>query len=358
MSHMTMRERILAVIHGRDHDRVPFAQYDGIVPKEELFALLGRGNIGFIRWSAVHALDTPNCSFTSEEYQVGDRRAVRTTLHTPAGSLTEERVFEPGYGSSSVRKHYVVEPRDYEVLLAYLRDVVVRENLDQFCNDREALGEDGIPMPALTRTPYQQLWIQWVSLEDLAFHLADCPDLVEECMAEMKRICLQTYEVARRAALREPLHLVNIPDNITAPTIGPARFREHCVPLYNRLADMLDGLDVRVFVHMDGDLRPLWDDIAASRIGGIDSFSPPPDNDTSPADAIRLWPDMRLWLNFPSSVHIRGAETVYAVAMDILEQAGRSGRLQIQISENVPAGTWRTSYPAIVRAIADFRVRG
>ncbi|MCX7598622.1 MAG: hypothetical protein N2512_07100, partial [Armatimonadetes bacterium] len=137
-----------------------------------------------------------------------------------------------------------------------------------------------------------------------------------------------------------------------------ARFREYCVPLYNRLADMLDGLDVRVFVHMDGDLRPLWDDIAASRIGGIDSFSPPPDNDTSPADAVSLWPDMRLWLNFPSSVHTRDPDTVYAVAMDILEQAGRTGRLQIQVSENVPSDAWRTSYPAIAKAIADFSCMG
>jgi len=355
---MTMRERILAVIHGYEHDRVPFVQYEDIVPKQDLFALLGPGNIGFLRWSAVHALDTPNCFFTWDEHRVGDRRALCTTLHTPAGCLTEERVFEPGYGSSSVRKHYVVEPRDYEVLLAYLRDVVVRDNLGQFLRDREALGDDGIPMPALTRTPYQQLWIQWVSLEDLSWHMADRPDLVEECMAEMRRICLHTYEVARRAALREPLHVINIPDNITAPAIGPARFREYCVPLYNRLADMLDGLDVRVFVHMDGDLRPLWGEIAACRIGGIDSFSPAPDNDTTPADALRLWPDMRLWLNFPSSIHIRDAETVYAVAMDILQQAGRSGRLQIQISENVPAGAWRTSYPAIARAIADFSGSG
>ena len=37
-----------------------------------------------------------------------------------------------------------------------------------------------------------------------------------------------------------------------------------------------------------------------------------------------------------------------------LQQAGHTGRLQIQISENVPPGGWRKSYPEIVRAIRDF----
>ena len=40
--------------------------------------------------------------------------------------------------------------------------------------------------------------------------------------------------------------------------------------------------------------------------------------------------------------------------MDFLEQAGHSGRFQIQISENVPPFAWQQSYPEIVRAIRDF----
>jgi hypothetical protein len=105
---------------------------------------------------------------------------------------------------------------------------------------------------------------------------------------------------------------------------------------------------------MDGDLKPLWKAIGESGLRGIDSFSPPPDNDTSPADALREWPEMRLFLNFPSSVHAAEPARVYEAAMDILHQAGASGRLEIQISENVPPGVWRSSYPQIVRAIHDF----
>ena len=63
---------------------------------------------------------------------------------------------------------------------------------------------------------------------------------------------------------------------------------------------------------------------------------------------------MRVCINFPSSVHLAPPEKVYAKTMEILAHGGRSGHLQIQISENVPPGMWAKSFPQIVKAIADF----
>ena len=109
-----------------------------------------------------------------------------------------------------------------------------------------------------------------------------------------------------------------------------------------------------LFVHMDGDLKPLWGAIGETGIAGIDSLSPPPDNDTSVADAFSMWPDFRLLVNFPSSVHLADSQTIYEQAWRLLEEGGHTGRLQIQVSEDAPPGVWRTSFPEIVRAIDDF----
>jgi hypothetical protein len=86
----------------------------------------------------------------------------------------------------------------------------------------------------------------------------------------------------------------------------------------------------------------------------LDSFAPAPDNDTTVAEAVALWPDMRLFINFPSSQHLLPAEGVRAQAEEILAAAGHTGRLQIQVSENVPHAVWRTSMPAIAEAIEAF----
>jgi len=355
MTQMTMRERILAVVQGHDHDRVPFVIYDGMLPTDELHAVLGRDGsggvrIGRMRWCRVHRIETAHCHIESEDYDVKGARWRRNTLHTPIGTLYEERAFENAYGSSSIRTHYVKEPSDYEVLWAYLEDSVVVEDHDQYHADQADLGEEGLPLVAVERTPYQQLWVQWVGLDRLGYHLADCPDRVEHTIELLAAQARQIFEIAYRS----PAPFVDFPDNITAPTIGPHRFSQYCIPYYNALADMLAERGAPVFVHMDGDLRPLWDLIAESKVGGIDSLSPAPENDTPIAAAVAMWPRMRLFVNYPSSVHLRPADEVRAVADDILQAAGHTGRLQIQISENVPLYAWRTSLPAIADAVESY----
>ena len=357
MKTMAMRQRMLAVVRGEDHDRVPFVQYsNNAAPNEEIWAVIGRENMGLLRWVNVHRLEHPNCRFETVEFDRDGRRGYRRTLHTPAGELTQVKHREPTYGTAATHRHFVREPADYEVLLAYLRDVAVVKDLQPLAEADGELGDDGLPHVSLGRTPYQQLWVEWVSLQDLCLHLADEPDLMAEVTGAIGDVVRRIMAVACEAAAEAAVPYLTFADNITAPVIGPTWFGRYCVPFYRELADMLAerGLDVPVYVHMDGDLRPLWDAIGVSGVRGLDSLSPPPDNDTSLAQAAALWPDMRLGPNFPSSVHLRPAEAVRAVAEEMLAQAGHTGRLQIQISENVPPGRWRVSFPEIARAIADF----
>ncbi len=355
MPPMTMRQRILAVIQGHPHDRVPFVQYDNIAARnEDIWSLIGRGKMGLLRWSGVHRIEHPNCRIETEGIWRGSIRGQRAIMHTPAGQLVEERFFEPTYGAGSIKSHYVKDPDDYRVFMAYLRDAVVLPDYERYLRDWHDVGDDGLPLTVVPQTPFQQLWIDWVGLDDLCAHLVECPDIVEECISMLARIERRVYETVRRAADQLPLRLVDIPDNITAPVIGLKRFRKYCVPLYNELADMLADRGIPVFVHMDGDLRPLWQAIGESRVGGIDSLSPPPDNDTSAGQAITLWPGMRVFVNYPSSVHLAEPDEIYRQAQRILDEAGHSGRLMIQVGENVPPGVWRKSFPQIVRAIDDF----
>jgi len=347
---MTMRERLIAVLRGGPVDRVPFVQYDGCAGStEEIWSVVGRENMGVLRWTSAHSTHAPNCRFEQRPIVRGERHGAITTMHTPAGSLEQEVLFQPDLGCSATRKHYVREPNDYDILLAYLRDIEIvpsPETVDQVIAD---LSDDGLPHVSVDRTPFQQMWIQWVCIEDLSYHLVDCPDRVHACMEAIARNVRRECEIAAQS--NAPY--IVFPDNITAPVIGDRLFREHCVPFYRELADMLTDGGVPVFVHMDGDLAALHSAIGESGIRGIDSLSPPPDNDTSVETARRLWPTMRLFVNYPSSVHLASEQAVYDQTVRILEEDGNSGLLEIQISENVPPGAWRRTFPAIIRAIAD-----
>jgi len=355
MQEMTMRQRMLAAIEGRPADRVPFVQYDGLAaPSEEIWSVIGRNNMGLIRWSGVHRCEHPNCRIDSEEIHRDGRRGIHNTLYTPEGNLFEERFYEPAYGSTAAAVHYVKEPGDYRALMALMRDTEVHVDTSVFDQQVRELGEDGLPMVAVERTPFQQLWIQWVCLEDFCLHMADEPGLMEEVLSLLVARQRKVFAAVRRAADRVDIPYVDFPDNVTAPVIGEVNFRKYNVPLYNELADMLADKGIPVFVHMDGDLKPLWRAIGESKIRGLDSLSPQPDNDTGVGQAAAMWPRMRLFLNFPSSVHLARAEVIYNHARRMLQEAGHTGRMQIQISENVPSGEWRKSFPQIVRAIEEF----
>lgn len=353
-----MRERMLAVVRLQEHDRAPFVQYSGLAgPNEEIWSVIGRENMGLLDWVTVVRAETPNCRFVTEEIVRDGHKGFRNTLYTPEGSLFEERLFEPTYGTSAAACHFVKQPEDYRILMAYFRDAQVSMDLDGLMKMAGAMGEDGLPHVSVARTPYQQLWIQWVDLRDLCEHLALCPGVMEEVIAVMTAVQRRTFAVVCEAVVSgAPIPYVVFPDNITAPAIGVEYFRKYCVAAYDELAGLLEetGKDVPVFVHMDGDLKPLRGVIAESAVRGLDSFSPMPDNDTRVAEAVAQWPDMRICLNFPSSVHLREPEEIRRVAEEILAEGGATGRLQIQISENVPPGVWRKSFPAIVTAIRAF----
>ncbi len=357
MKAMTMRQRMLAVAQGRPHDRVPFVQYSGIAAAdEEVWSVLGRGNMGILRWVGVHRLEHGDCRFETAEFDRGGRRGFRRVLHTPAGRLVQEKHYEPAFGTAATSKHFVTDPPDYQVLLAYLRDVAVVKDLTALGRVIGELGDDGLPHVSLGRTPFQQLWVEWVSIQDLSLHLADQPGLMEEVFDALARMLRAIMKVAVEAAGEAPIPYFVFPCNITAPMIGQRYFRRYAVPFYQEMADLLAGAgsDAGVYVHMDGDLKGLWGAIGESKVRGIDSLSPPPDNDTSAAAAAEMWPEMRLGVNFPSSVHLRRPEQIRAAAEGLLAEAGHTGRLQIQISENVPADRWRVSFPEIVRAIEAF----
>jgi len=295
-------------------------------------------------------VEHPNCRIENRPIVRGGLLGERVTLHTPAGSITEEYCLEPTYNTACRHEHFIKTREDYFVLMAFLKDLVFTEDYDALQAHIEEIGDDGLVHCSVGRTPFQQLWVEWVSLIDLCGHIVDWPDVVEECVALMTKNQRRVFEIAAAS----PAPYLDVPDNVTAPVIGENYYRKSCVPLYAMLADMVDGRNKPIFVHMDGDLKSIWDAVGESRIDGIDSFSTPPDNDTSVADAVRMWPHMRLFANYPSSVHLAEPQVIYDRTMQMLSEGGHTGRLVIGVFENVPPGVWRKSFPEITRAIRDF----
>ncbi len=353
---MTSRERMTRFIKGQSTDKVPFVQYDNMGGKnEDIWNVVGKDNMGILVWTDPYNFEHEKCFVTSEKISSNGKLGFLDTMHTPVGNLTQRRFSVPELpGVEHIEKFYITCLADYKILLSYLSDIKVNPDSSKIEEVWKYVGQNGVPHVWIGRTPFQQLWIQWVSMMDLSFHMADDPVLLGEVTDLLGEVLVKAAETTIQISKQVEIPYLVIGDNITAPLIGPERFKKYCLPYYKKVSKIISEIDIPLVVHMDGDLKPLWHLIKDSGVGALDSFSPPPDNDTSAAVALQNWPNMKLLLNFPSSIHLENEETIYKKTMEILDEAGATGNLQIQISENPPPNCWRKSYPQIIRAINNF----
>jgi hypothetical protein len=351
MTNLTPRDRILAAIHGQPVDRVPFAVYDGAAASvAALQAELGPDQVTVQRWVRPYRLVAPNCQTAEQELVVDGRRRRRRWLQTPWGDLWEERPADSPYAVTPAIHPFISETREYDLLLAYLRDTVVEPDLETYAAVDRELGPAGVPHCVLPPTPYLQLLHEWVNADDLTWHLLESPPVVLACIEEMQRILREVFAIV--AQLRPPY--VVFPEHLHAPELGRTSFNKYCVPLYQELAELLSGDQIPIFLLADGDLRQLWYDIEDAPIGGLDGLAPPPEHDTTVSQAAQLWPALALGVKLPTTTFLKPAKVAYEKALQMLQEGAASPRLLLQVTDPVPPGRWKIIFPAILKAIDDF----
>ena len=323
--------------------------YQIMLPAQEAFDLLGHGNIGLILLLLIFRAETPNCRRESEVFFEGETKWERNVLHTPKGDLTELRVFEPAFDSSTAGKHFVESVEDYERLWSYLEDVVILENYDQYYRDRAELGDDGIPKTEIERTPGSSSGSSGGGCSCL-YHLADW-----RARRAYPRPARTSCPADLRVACRSPAPLIVIVDNITV-LVSAGVISQILYSSYDELDAMLADRGIPVFSHMDGMLKPLWKDIARSRVGGLDSFTPTPDCDTTVVEAVAMRPEKRPWLNFPllGPSGAAGPDSAHPPMSQSWRPSVTPAACKFRFRRTCRSTVGRSVFPVIVEAIEAF----
>jgi len=275
-------------------------------------------------------------------------------FETPVGRLTQRMRREGGYGSLWVKEHLVKSPEDYRILKFIVQDTIYRPNYNSFIQAERRMGERGVIMAGLERSPFQKMWIEFTGIERLSVDLYENPPLVEELLG----IILEKQREMWRIVANSPAELVWCPDNITGVITGPKLFRRYLIPYYNEVTDLMHSKGKKVVTHMDGPLRSIVREIGETPIDVIEAFTPPPDGDLPLDEAKRSWPDKVIWINFPSSIHIASPERIREVTMRLLKEAIPGDRVLFGVTENIPEDAWRRSLRIITDNMRDYeRIR-
>lgn len=342
MNGLSVRERLNRAVAGEPVTQPVFAVYDWFVrnrPGVDWPRLFARG-LGQINHADIITCRRPHVEIIEAwtETPQGPRRDVRWV--TDRGELHE------WYWGEWRQEYLIKSAADYAIMARAWEDVELALTGEAFAASEAEVGDSGITVAQLDRTPFQKIQIDYAGLERFSVDLAERLSPLFVLIEQMNAIKLAEFRLARDSAAE---HL-KLWENLSIETMGPHHYRRQLVPLYRQIFDVLEGAGKRLQVHYDGKLRVIAPDIRELPFDGLDSLTPPPEGDLATAEARRLWPDKFLWCH-PSLTWYSLPEEELAHRVREMAAAAGPARYCVMISEDVPPA-WETTVPRVLAALA------
>ncbi|MEA1997133.1 MAG: uroporphyrinogen decarboxylase family protein, partial [Gemmatimonadota bacterium] len=350
-------ERIMAVYRNRMPDQIPVSIYNRYLRSGEVERTARNMGLGILYYYPVVSLLAPpwhiQPGYVSEVKGVSfninisweNGEAVETlTYETPLGMISQQVVKDPSYGSDWRKKHYIESAEDYRVMQYVVENTVFCREENTIRQKIEDLGEDGVVLGRIDRSPYQKLLIELVGAEKFLVDFYTDPQPALELMEAIEARLDEQFELA----LESKVEVIWQPENITADLTPPEQFKKYCLPLYERRSKRCRDAGKVYVVHMDGRLNAIKDLIASSSIDVIESFSfAEMSGDLPVSEAKAIWPDKVLCPNFPSSLCEKPQKEIENYLEQVLTDFGKETPFMIQISEDIPLDTYGHVLPVL-----------
>jgi len=343
---MDFRERIEAYWSRQRPDVIPYAVYEWLYSVEAddpAWEAMFADGLGVIRHVNCYAEAAANVELEEESYDEDGFTVMRRTYVTPVGSIYE--TWRNGWQHECMLKG----PDDYRVMTYIAEHTAVEADSETLTGQLESMPAHTVALAALSRTPYQRMLVDLAGVGNFPFHLVDYEDEVRTLYDALRTVYRQRVEVAAECACR----FVHFGENFNADAIGPARYEEFILPVYEECIGILHAAGKVVGAHYDGRTASCAEVINRSPLDLVESFTEPPEGD-QPLDVARAnWPDKLIWCNIgvtdcqlpPNALREKVQSMVAAGAPD-------GTRLALEVSEHLPVN-WRESMPVVLAALKD-----
>lgn len=344
---MTPRERMLAVFNRTNPDRVPLAAYSFLLPRGTIERKLRKKGCGIVHFERVYVTEMQNVEISTKEKWENNEKTITRIYRTPLGELYEKIKLDPGYHSEWIKEFMIKEPSDYQIAKYIVDHSVYHENYDCFGEAEKNIGEDGILIANMDRTPLQRTLIELTGTERLSIDLFERLEVVEEFFDALQKKQDEIYQIAADS----PAQVIHNWDNVTEDITEPRLFQKYCIPLYNKYGHLLHEKGKIYVVHMDGKLYHLKDLIKKAEIDVIESFTlPGAGGNLSLPEAKDVWKNKTIVANLPAFLCYKDEAFIKRFIRDLLIQAPKE-RFMLDVSEDLPQKFWRQTLPIVADAM-------
>ena len=343
---MNPKQRVMAILRGKENLRVPFTIYETkSFLRDEWKNLIDRELLPVRRVNS-YAIHRPNVKVTHVPYtDENGRSLIKIIYETPGGVLSS--VIEPA-GFTSWRHEYMFKtPDDYKALASMIKDSVVTSNYDNAANAVKDAGERIIVRDGMPYEPMQAIISEYMGTERFCYEWMDNRDEVlkiYDLAVEMNR---QTYQFVADG----PMEFANYGGNVAPRIIGAENFVKYYAPHYNEAAEVLHGKGKLIGTHMDDFVAPIMRELADTDLDYIEAYDP----GMSPtiAEAKKYFGKMTIWCNWPSGKQLEPVESKIEYTKQMLGEAEPGGFI-IGITEDVPENIAYSHYSCILDAIEQY----
>ncbi|MEN8227710.1 MAG: uroporphyrinogen decarboxylase family protein [Bacteroidota bacterium] len=340
---MTIRERMMAVYRNRKPDRVPlgiYNRYHRIGKSERIARNAGMGILDFYpvisllappwHMHAGYLSEVKNCSFRIKYAWENSNLVEERIIETPVGTLTQQIIKDPSYGSDWVQKHYIQSGEDYKIMTYVIENSLLISNekaVEQRIGD---LGEDGVVLGRVDRSPYQKLLIELADPEHFLVDLITDPAPVETLMEAIDFRLDEQFD----RAMNSDVEVIWQPDNITTDMTPPDMFSKYCLPFYTKNGKKCREAGKVYAIHIDGKAGKLQEYLKQAPFDIVESFSVPMmGGDMEVEEALEIWPDKVICPNFPASL-CTAEESEIVSFLNELNESFNGRPYMVQLSED------------------------
>ena len=343
---MSIRELLEAFWSGERPDQIPYTIYQNEwrhTADDPAWQDMYAAGLGVTWHIPSYRVEVRDLDVIEDESVEGGKRLRRQTQRTPVGEICATWV--DGWHE----KYLLESPADYRVMTHIVEHTEVAPQYEAFETYAEQLPPYGVAIAVIGRTPLQTMLVDFAGLENFGWHLfeyeAEVRGLYDALLTKFRRI----VEIVADG----PGRYVSNLENFTADSLGPRRYAEFLLPVYEECFLMLHDTGKIVGSHYDGQLASCRELIAQSPIDLIESLTPPPEGDMTLAECREAWPQKLFWSNINVACYGLPPKELRDVVLDRVEQGAPDGkRLAFEVSEQYPAN-WRESLPVVLEALKE-----
>ncbi|HNR67624.1 MAG TPA: uroporphyrinogen decarboxylase family protein [bacterium] len=358
----TPRERVLAILNKEQPDRVPwFGDLDYWATGLRVRGVVGADfvqsqayvdwhrdlRVGFYLQGTFPFRVQYDGSIAVKKWREGNLRYRQ--FDTPYGQLRDcWQWIEQSFSEAPI-EHLIKTSADLAVMTYIIRHQSTEPDYDALARRRSQVGEQGIVLGYMPRSPFMDLLVEDCGIETLTLLQLDAQDQLAELM-EVKE---SAHDLASAITVDSPAEALMIPENLSAEMVGPQNFEKYLRRYQTRWAKNIAAAGKYSFVHMDGTLRGLLKQECSVGLTVLEALTPEPVGDV----AIEQWADYAgesrtiFWGGLPGVYFtplIDDAEFDRQV-IDVLAVMSQEPRYVLGVADQVPPD----ALEARVRRVAD-----